>query len=454
VPTGNLKDRVDALPDDPGVYLMKDAKGVVLYVGKAKSLRHRVASYFQEARDRDPRIAAMVEQVADVEVLQADSEVDALLMESRLIKDIQPRYNAREKDDKSFTILGISQDPYPYVFLTREMDVLARQRAAAKGEAYVPPGEPEKAAFLGPFTSSGQLRAALKVFQRIFRFRTCTIDIREDDRKRPFFRPCLLWNIGRCTAPCADKIPREAYAEDIRNFKRMMGGAKRELLKELRARMKAHSDAREYELAAGVRDQIAAIERLREHRDLDDALETDLIPLDPLKSVDDLAELLELGRRPRVVEGTDISHLQGQDRVGSLVSFVDGVPFKSGYRRYKIAEDGRNDDYAAIREVVRRRFTRLKNEEAAFPDVLLIDGGPGQLAGATVELEALGVRPPVVVGLAKREGDHLWVAGKGDPLRPDAGRPGFRLLQYVRDEAHRFAQSYHHILRRKRVRGE
>ncbi|MEK7470362.1 MAG: excinuclease ABC subunit UvrC [Planctomycetota bacterium] len=448
----DLLSRAQQFPDTPGVYLMKDAKGIVLYVGKAKSLKHRVASYFQPAADHDPRIAAMVALVADIETLQMDSEVDALLAEARLIKDIQPRYNASQKDDKSFTVLGISQDAYPFVFLTREMDVLARQRAAAKGESYVPPGEPEKANFIGPFTSSGQLRAALKVFQRIFRFRTCTFEIRADDEKRRFFRPCLLWNIGRCTAPCADKVPQEAYAEDLRNFRRMMSGAKRELLKEMKARMKAHSDAREYELAAIVRDQVLAIEHLKEHRDLDDALETDLIPLDPVKSVDDLRDLLGLELRPRVIEGTDISHLQGSDTVGSLVSFVDGVPFKSGYRRFKIKTVEQIDDYASIGEVVKRRFTRLKNEEAAFPDVMLIDGGQGHLNAALAAMAEAGVRPPVTIGLAKHEGDHLWVAGKSEAIRPDPHRPGFRLLQYVRDEAHRFAQNYHHILRRKRVR--
>lgn len=447
-----LREKLSALPDSPGVYLMKDAKGIVLYVGKAKSLRSRVSSYFQPSADHEPRIAAMVEQVEDFETLQADSEVDALLMESRLIKDIQPRYNAREKDDKSFTVLGISQDPYPYIFLTREMDVLARQRAMAGGGTYVPAGEPEKATFIGPFTHSGQLRAALKVFQRIFRFRTCTIDIQEDDDKRRFFRPCLLWNIGRCTAPCADKIPRDAYVEDIRNFRRMMGGAKRDILKEMKARMKGHSDAKEYELAAVVRDQIQAIEQLRDHQDLEDSLETDLIPLDPVKSVDDLRELLGMEFRPRVIEGTDISHLQGTDSVGSLVSFVDGVPFKSGYRRYKIKTVDQIDDYASIKEVVLRRFTRLKNEEAAFPDVLMIDGGQGHLNAALAALEQAGVRPPLTVGLAKHEGDHLWLAGRAAPIRPDLHRPGFRLLQYVRDEAHRFAQNYHHILRRKRIR--
>lgn len=447
------KDKLSSLPDAPGVYLMKDARGRVLYVGKAKSLRSRVSSYFQPSADHEPRIAAMVVQVEDVEILEADSEVDALLMEARLVKDVQPRYNAMLKDDKSFTVLGISQEEYPMIFLTREMDVLARQRAAARGETYVPPGEPDKASFIGPFTSSGQLRAALKVFQRIFRFRTCTLDIREADDKRRFFRPCLLWNIGRCSAPCADKVAREAYAEDIRNFRRMLGGAKRELLKDLRAKMKGHSAAREYELAAEVRDQIHAIEGLRDHRDLDDALETDLIPLDPVKSVDDLRDLLGLEMRPRVIEGTDISHLQGTDAVGSLVSFVDGVPFKSGYRRYKIKTVEQIDDYASIREVVRRRFTRLKNEEAAFPDVLMIDGGQAHLNAALAELAANGIRAPFCVGLAKHEGDHLWVAGRGEPVRPDPHRPGFRLLQYVRDEAHRFAQNYHHILRRKRTLG-
>lgn len=447
-----IADKLAALPDAPGVYLMKDGKGVVMYVGKAKSLRSRVSSYFQLSADHDPRIAAMVAQVEDLETLQVDSEVDALLAESRLIKDIQPRYNAREKDDKSFTMLGISHGEYPFVFLTREMDVLARQRATANGEAYVPAGEPDRATFIGPFTHSGQLRAALKVFQRIFRFRTCTFEIREDDDKRRFFRPCLLWNIGRCTAPCADKVPREVYAEDMKNFRRMMTGAKRDLLKELRARMKAHSDAREYELAAVVRDQVLAIENLREHRDLDDAMETDLIPLDPVKSVDDLRDLLGLEVRPRVIEGTDISHLQGTDSVGSLVSFVDGVPFKSGYRRFKIKTVDQIDDYASIREVVRRRFTRLKNEEAAFPDILLIDGGQGHLNAALAALAEAGVRPPLTVGLAKHEGDHLWIAGRSEAVRPDVHRPGFRLLQYVRDEAHRFAQNYHHILRRKRVR--
>lgn len=446
----HLKARLDGIPDAPGVYLMKDDRGRTLYIGKARSLRHRVASYFQPARDHDPRIEAMVRQVADVEFLQADSEVDALLMEARLIKDVQPRYNSDLKDDKSFTVLGISHEEYPMIFLTRELDVLARQRAATKGERFVPPGEPEKATFLGPFTSSGQLRAALKVFQRIFRFRTCTLDIRSEDDERRFFRPCLLWNIGRCTAPCADKVTAEAYGEDIRNLKRMLGGAKRDLLRDLRGRMKAFSGAREYERAATVRDQIQAIENLREHRDLEDALETDLIPLDPSKSVEDLRDLLGLEKPPRVVEGTDISHLQGQDTVGSLVSFVDGVPFKSGYRRYRIRTVAQIDDTASIREVVTRRFTRLRNEEAAFPDVLMIDGGQGHLNAALRAFAECGIRPPVCVGLAKHEGDHLWLAGGREAMRPDPHRPGFRLLQYVRDEAHRFAQNYHHILRRNR----
>jgi excinuclease ABC subunit C len=417
---------VAALPETPGVYFMKDAKGRVLYVGKAKNLRNRVSTYFHESCG-DPRIRAMVARVADVETLAAPSEVDALLLEARLIKDIQPRYNDRLKDDKSFSMLAITaHDDFPKVRVVRETDDV-------HGEKY------------GPFTSAGELRDAVRVLQRIFKFATCDLEMREDDPKRRHFRPCLLHAIRRCTAPCADRVSRERYNADVGMLRLFLAGKREEVVDGLRARMKEASKALEFERAAELRDQVRALENLAKRAEAE-YLEGDITPMDPKEGLDGLARILGLASPPRTIEGVDIAHVQGGGSVGSIVSFVDGIPFKSGYRRYRIRTVQGIDDYAMIREVVKRRFRRLEEEGRVFPDVLLVDGGPGQLSSAAGALEELAVKPPVLLSLAKQE-ETLFRDGR--PLEVPKASPALRLLMYVRDEAHRFAQHYHHLLRGK-----
>lgn len=414
------------LPATPGVYFMKDARGTVLYIGKAKNLRARVSTYFQDIPS-DPRIRAMVARVEDVEVLPAPSEVDALLLEARLVKDIQPRYNEKLKDDKSFTLLALTRtDDFPKVWIVRETDDV-------DAETY------------GPFTSAGDLRDAVRVLQKIFRFATCTLDIRADDPKRRFFRPCLLHALRRCTAPCADRISRERYAEDIERLRAFLRGRRDEVLADLRRAMGEASRRLEYERAAELRDQIRALENLARHAEAE-YIEGDITPIDPKEGLEELGRRLGLPAPPRTIEGIDIAHVQGGQSVGSVVTFVDGIPFKGGYRRYRIRTVEGIDDYAMIREVVSRRYRRLGEEGRIFPDVLLVDGGVGQLNAASGALAALGVRPPVVLALAKEE-ETLFRDGR--PLSVPKSSPALRLLMYVRDEAHRFAQHYHHLLRRK-----
>jgi len=417
---------LDSLPETPGVYFMKDAQGRTLYIGKAKNLKNRVCTYFTESYG-DPRIRAMISKIADIEILQAPSEVDALLMEARLIKDVQPRYNERLKDDKSFTMLAITRfDDFPKVWVVRETDEV-------NAETY------------GPFTSANDLRDAVRVLQKIFKFATCTLDMRESDPKRRFFRPCILHAIRRCTAPCADRVSKERYLADIEMLRRFLKGGRDEVLADLRARMKEASKNLAFERAAELRDQIKALEGLSK-RSEQDYIEGDITPMDPREGLEELGRVLGLASPPRTIEGVDIAHVQGGESVGSLVNFVDGIPFKSGYRKYRIKTVEGIDDYAMIREVVTRRFRRLDEEGKVFPDVLLIDGGVGQLNAAKGALEALGVSPPVVLSLAKEE-ETLIRDGKPVPLQKSS--PALRLMMYVRDEAHRFAQHYHHQLRRK-----
>jgi excinuclease ABC subunit C len=414
------------IPETPGVYFMKDSRGRVLYIGKAKNLRSRVSTYFHDSAG-EPRIRAMVGKVADVEFLEAPSEVDALLMEARLVKDIQPRYNEKLKDDKSFTMLAVTAfDDFPKIWVVRETDEV-------EGERY------------GPFTSAGELRDAVRVLQKIFRFATCTLEMREGDPKRRFFRPCLLHAIRRCTAPCADRVSRDRYAADVDALRKVLRGGRDEVLSDLRVRMREAAGRLEFERAAELRDQVRALEGLA-RRSEPDYIEGDITPMDPAEGLQALARLLGLEAPPRTVEGVDIAHVQGSESVGSLVSFVDGIPFKSGYRRYRIRTVKGIDDPAMIREVVRRRFRRLDEEGKLLPDVLLVDGGLGQLNAAHAALAEAGARPGVVLSLAKEE---ETVFRDGRALRVDRASPALRLLMYVRDEAHRFAQHYHHLLRRK-----
>lgn len=423
-------EKVREFPTTPGVYLMKDDLGRVIYVGKAVNLRSRAGSYFTEAAAQDRRTADLVLEIRDIDYLETDSEVDALLLEARLIKDIQPRFNTELKDDKTFPYLQITtHEDFPRVEFTRT--------PMSKG-----------AKLYGPFTSAKKLRGTITVLQKIFRFRNCTLDIEEDDEKWRWFRPCLLASINQCTAPCNLRITKDDYKRDIRRLRMFLDGKKDSLFKELRKEMEAASKELKFERAARIRDEIKALEDLHLRGDLEEDAQPEVFYIDPKKGVEGLRRTFKLAEPPRRIEGVDIAHLQGGETVASLVQFIDGLPFKHGYKRYKIKTVDGVDDFASIHEVISRRFRRLSQEGESFPDILLIDGGKGQLNAAMDAMHTLGIEPPFTLGLAKQE-EEVFLPGESEPRRLSRHSFGLRLLQYVRDEAHRFAQHYHHLLRRK-----
>jgi excinuclease ABC subunit C len=428
-------DKARQFPQGPGVYLMKDSQGRVLYVGKAKNLRNRAGHYFTRAAAEDGRTADLVKLIGDIDFLPADSEVDALLMEARLVKDIQPRFNVDLKDDKTFPYLQIRmREDFPRVEFTR-----SPRRRGVK--------------LYGPFTSAKGLRAAIQVLQRIFQFRTCGLDIKADDPRWRWFRPCLLHSIHQCTAPCNFRVSKEDYRRQIRGLRLVLEGKKGKLLAEMDRAMQEASAAQQYEKAARMRDEIASLQKLSLRGQVDRDVQPEVFPIEPRKGLAGLRKILGLPKTPRTIEGVDIAHLGGDEMVASLVAFIDGLPFKPGYRRYRIRSVAGVDDFASIREVVTRRFRRLAREEEVFPDILLIDGGKGQLNAAGQAFRLLGIEPPQLLSLAKRE-EEVYRPGEAEPLKLSRHSAALRLLQYVRDEAHRFAQHYHHLLRRKKLQGE
>lgn len=427
--------KVREFPRKPGVYLMKNAAGTVIYVGKAKNLRSRAGSYFLAGAKVEFRTREWVQEIADADYIECDSDVDALLTESRLIKDIQPKYNLELKDDKTFPYLMISvREDFPRVEVTRQ--------------------PPEKGARLfGPFANAGALRGAMQVLQRIFKFRTCSLDIEAGDERWKWFRPCLLASIKQCTAPCNLRISKEEYKHDIQRLITFMEGGKTKLLKQMKEEMAEAARLLEFEKAGRLRDEIKMLETLDRRGDIDTHAQPEVFYIDPKKGLAGLKKVLGLAEQPRTIEGVDIAHLAGGDTVASVVQFLDGLPFKPGYRRYKIGGVHGIDDFRSIHEVIARRYRRLSDEDEVFPDILLIDGGKGQLSAALAAFRDQEITPPTILSLAKQE-EEIYLPGADEPLRLSRHSFALRLLQYVRDEAHRFAQHYHHLLRRKRQRGE
>jgi excinuclease ABC subunit C len=438
-----LTEKARSLPSAPGVYLMKDSAGHVIYIGKAGSLRNRVSSYFVRSVDLGPKKQPMLDIIADFDFIECEGEWEALLMESRLIKDTRPRFNSLLLDDKTFPYLAITvRDDFPGVYITRE-----------------PADEQFRGArIFGPFTSVHALRESVQLLQRVFKYRTCTLDIRDGDLRARHFRPCLLHPIGQCTAPCAARIGKTAYREDIERFIRFLQSRRSVILRELSAEMEAHARQLEYEKAAVLRDQIAAIEKLddREKRYRETAgawqPEVTVFAADPTAALRRLQKILAIDQPIRCMEAIDIAHLQGGETVGSKVCFMDGRPYKDGYRRYKV-ESAANDDYLAIREVVSRRYRDAGAGNELYPDVILIDGGLGQLHAALDAFALLSTKPPMVISLAKKE-ELIYVQERAEPIRLPRSNAALKLCQAMRDEAHRFAQHYHHVLRRKRVMEE
>ncbi|MFH1857558.1 MAG: excinuclease ABC subunit UvrC [Candidatus Omnitrophota bacterium] len=406
----DLQEKIKSFPEAAGVYLMKGREGEILYVGKAASLRKRVLSYFQISRPHPPRIAALLRQVVDVEYLVTRSEAEALFHEASLIKRHQPKYNVALRDDKSYPWIRLTHETFPRIFVTR--------KKVDDGSLY-----------FGPYTDAGLLRTALGSMRRNFPLRNC----RTFPRK-----PCLDYYIGQCLAPCVGFIGAERYQSIVEEAKWFLEGSREELLRSLSQKMQTLSRAKHYEEAAKVRDEIEALSGVAAGNQRPGWLE----------QLAALKETLRMDRLPCRIEAFDISNIFGSSAVGSMVSFVDGIPSKDGYRRFRVETVGGIDDYEMMREVVRRRYARVKRERLERPDLIVIDGGKGHLSAARGVLRELDLEAIHVIGIAKRL-ERIYVVGRSEPIELPGDSKALHLIQRIRDEAHRFAISYHRLLRGK-----
>jgi excinuclease ABC subunit C len=541
--TDALARRLETLPDGPGVYLWKDARGEVLYVGKAKRLKSRVRSYFAADFSGGPKHQVLRRLLADVETIVVASEAESLILENNLIKEYRPRFNVRLKDDKSYPSIAVTLgERFPRVLVTRRRNL-------------------EGAKYFGPYTDVAQLRRTLAIIRRLYTVRSCADDLPREQRERP----CLDYHIGRCKAPCVGWQTEADYQAMVRDVVDFLEGRTGDVRQKVREAMLAASEREDFERAANLRDALRWLERLEEPssvellgsgdadaigfaRDGDDAVgvlmrlregrivsrdhtflegveeETDeailsaflvryyvpaesrarrvVLPFTP-EDFDTLREILAdtdwtvpqrgtasrwreladqnarhlleslriesfeteeraedpvyaLGRDlglsvvPRSLVCVDISHNQGRDIVGSLVWFEAGRPKKSEYRKFKIKGLAEQDDFAAIHEVITRYLTRRRDEGDPLPDLMVIDGGKGQLTAAAEAAQALGFDKIPIVSLAKRE-EEVFLPGRADSLRLSRRSPSLRLLQRARDEAHRFGLAYNRKRRAQRT---
>ncbi len=547
----NISSKVKQVPRKPGVYLFKDEKGIILYIGKAKVLRDRVRTYFQKSNQSIPRLISMMSRVVDLEWIVTNTEVEALLVEANLIKEHAPKYNVSLKDDKSFPYVRITREPFPQVIITRKI--------VKDGSKY-----------FGPYTDVKSLRGTFKVIHKVFPVRSCEYKINEDVIARKKVSVCLDYHINKCEGPCEGLVDGATYNRMIKDVIRFLHGRTNEVLKSLKNQMEILSDEMRFEEAAIVRDQIKSIEsftrrqrkvaanfedkdiiafaveesdtcavviRLRNGKIVGREkmmmsgvysdyqpeaylaflrqfyLDSDFIPPEiilPMKpdgevtitswltnkrgrgvkltvpqrgekarllrmtqqnakllleehlrqkerrrelipgKVLQLQSDLHLSVAPRRIEAFDISNIQGSYPVAAMVCFIDGQQKKNLYRKFIIKTVRGVDDFAMIREVVLRRYRRLKSESAQFPDLILIDGGKGQLGMAVSALRELGLTYIPVVGLAKRL-EEVFIPEYSEPQSIAKHSSGLRLLQHIRDEAHRFAVAFHRKRRGKSV---
>jgi excinuclease ABC subunit C len=476
---------------------MKDRFGTVIYVGKARDLRKRVSQYFQPARRLgwDLRFKALVEAIHDFDFHVVRSEPEALLLESKLIKEFHPRYNVSFRDDKRFLMLKVNlNDPIPRFTLTRIQ-------------------QDDGARYFGPFPDSGALRSTLALVRREFHLRGCRpLTPAERDYKH-----CLYAHLKYCTAPCIANVTRDQYLDQVRAACDFLAGQCEEMQGQLETEMKKAAANQEYERAAQLRDLLADLKRTTRKTEKFERLPYSLpLAIDPERDLAELAQLLGLPAPPRRIEGFDISNISGTFAVASMVRFKNGRPDRANYRRFKIKTVEGQDDFASMAEVVRRRYTRLLNEsrvegrgskeggeaipqalqelvddvsaaakrrgrvtaktDAAaadiragrapglesrpgpsgtefrtnLPNLILIDGGKGQLNAACAELKKLGLEEIPVIGLAK-EFEEIYQPGRSEPLRLSHDTGALKLLQRVRDESHRFANTYNAQLRLKKI---
>ena len=416
------------LPHRPGVYLFRDRFHRVIYVGKAKDLHRRVSQYFHPSRKMgaDLKTRALLQSIAELETHGVRSEPEAILLEGRLIKEYRPRYNVSFRDDKRFLMVRVDLDePFPKFQTTR----MKRE---------------DKARYFGPFAHSGALRQTLSLMRRKFGLRSCRPEVPGEKD----YRHCLDHVIKNCSAPCVGKISREEYGERVKQACEFLEGKTQEMRDDLKVAMKKAAERRDFEKAAALRNLVEDLKKTtrptkRFFRDLP----TTVVPE---RDLEVLRDVLGLGVIPARIECFDISNISDTHSVASMVMFRDGRPSRPAYRRYRIQGVAGQDDVGCMAEVIRRRCTRWKSEGGMPPDLIVVDGGKGQLGAAVKELQEAGWAEVPAIGLAKQN-EEIFRPGRPDPIVLPKESGAIRLLQRVRDEAHRVANGYHQLLMKKRM---
>jgi excinuclease ABC subunit C len=438
-----LKNKISKFPQTPGVYVFKDKNGGILYVGKATNLRSRVGSYFRKNQGLNRPIEAMMYLVADVKTTETDSVLEALILESNLIKKLQPKYNVKEKDDKSFSYFVITKEKFPRVLILRKTDLYIVQRSDLSRPKRPKEGGPPRgikvAKTYGPYASKKQMEIALKIIRRIFPFHS---------NKQPTEKGCLDFQLGRCPGPYAGEITREDYLKNIRGIKMILEGKKKSLVKKMEKEMHECAKAHKFEKAAEIRNKIFALKHIQDvaliSREDSDA------EIQNLKSqIPEKFKIQNSKFKILRIEAYDISNISGQHATGSMVVFKNNEPDKSQYRKFRIKTIAGSDDVGMMREVLLRRF---KNDWSQ-PDLIFLDGGKGHLNMAEKLLRKLGFKIPIVA-VAKGIGRKKLGIGRDSNLRM---HPNSRienilenksLLKHIMSEAHRFAIGYHKKLRK------
>jgi len=404
----SIKEKISKLPSACGVYIMKDDKANILYVGKASSLKKRVSSYFHK-NEFTPNKELLVRNIADIDFIVCESEAKALLLEYALIKEHKPIYNILLRDDKSFPLVEISKERFPRVRITR------KKKAGGL--------------YFGPYPQAKELREALDLIRKLFAFRSCA---------RMPKKECLYFHIGLCPAPCTGRITASAYKKKIKAVSLVLEGKRKDLIKYIRKQMDRASKELNFEEATFLRDKLVALSSLYGAKR-------------EFSQVFVLKEALNLKRLPLRIEALDISNIQSRDGTGSVVVFENGVPAKDEYRRYKIRSKGR-DDLSMLREVIQRRIKRVSAKDEERSDLIVIDGGINQVNVVKEELDRhrLNIQ---VLGISKKN-EEIWFVGKADSLKLPRSSDALKLIQRLRDEAHRFAHKYHLYLRNKSMYGQ
>lgn len=414
----SLREKLNALPNKPGVYLFKDRNDVVIYIGKAKSLRKRVASYFKP--NPDIKTGILLDRLYDIDYVVTGSELDALILEDELVKKYKPRYNVALRDDKAYPFLKLTvREEWPRLFLARRK-------------------EPDGALYFGRY-QGGMVRAMVRMIKKLFPIRWC----RETPLKMRE-QPCLYYHIGSCAAPCIGNISRVDYRSLVQGVVLLLEGKTEAAVEKLKSEMSKAAAAQDFERAKYFRDSLRLLEKMMEGK-------TDLARTPSPRGVAGVAELqkiLKLKKAPMRIECFDVSNIQGSNIVGSMVTFLGGLPLKSDYRRFKVRSVAEKpNDVQAIYEVVKRRYGGSLAKKLELPDLVVVDGGAAQASFGRKALREARVQLPLI-GLAKRE-EEVYFPGAKKPLRLPRRSPSLQLLQRVRDEAHRFAVVFHRERRKK-----